>query len=148
RVMTSGPSLRETIHSPVFPVVFPVLVSYAQRLLRRVGWEEGRDHIPSAAQVEDLIGDAVEACLEGGRADAPGETAFVTVFCNVMRSQMYARRLKERRRRGVPLMNAPAPAHMHAPAQPVTYLVDPADPAALADEAIDVQRFLAEVRKA
>ena len=81
------PTLAEALSSPAFEAALPKLVAYAARAVRRAGWGEGRDQIPSAVEAEDVLHDAIEACLDGTRT-WPEDMALETYLCGVMWSQV------------------------------------------------------------
>jgi hypothetical protein len=57
--------LIEALRSHELEAMLPRLVAYAARRLHRIGWAEGRNHIPAAGDAEDVVADAVEAALAG-----------------------------------------------------------------------------------
>src|SRR4051812_41844635 len=91
------PTLTQALRSPAFEAALPKLVAYAARLVRRAGWGEGTDHIPGAVEAEDVVHDAVEACL-GGTRHWPLGVDLETFLCGVMRSQMSHMRREAARR--------------------------------------------------
>jgi DNA-directed RNA polymerase specialized sigma24 family protein len=75
----------EALHSPAFKAALPGLVAFAARRLRRAGWAEGRDHLPSAAQAEEVVNEAVALLLSGGRS-WPDDLDFKAFLRGVIRS--------------------------------------------------------------
>jgi hypothetical protein len=61
------PTLHQALFSPEFGAVLGRLIAYAGRRLRRVGWPEGRDHLPGAAEATEVVDAAIDSCLSGAR---------------------------------------------------------------------------------
>jgi DNA-directed RNA polymerase specialized sigma24 family protein len=96
--MPPRPTLVEALHSREFEAMLPWLVASAERSLRRVGWAEGKDHIPAGAEAEELVSEAVEAALSGKRV-WPDDLELHVFLAGVMRSQVEHRYAKDRRKR-------------------------------------------------
>jgi DNA-directed RNA polymerase specialized sigma24 family protein len=120
----------EMLGSPEFEEMLPRLLAYAARLVQRAGWAEGRDHGPGAVETEDVLHDALAACLDETR-HLPEEMKLENFLRAVMWSQV---------------------SHLRrAAALRATACLDdvgePAAPSSRRDAAIDARRLLAAVAR-
>jgi DNA-directed RNA polymerase specialized sigma24 family protein len=125
------PSLTQAINSPAFLAVLPRLVAYAARRLRRVGWAEGVDHLPSAAEAEEVVNDALVSCLSGDRV-WPRELALETFLRGVIRSQVSHQRRNATHWQGTSLED----------------MIDAAAPSSRRGERLDAGRLLISIEQA
>ncbi len=81
------------MHSPtellaILEEATPRLVAYAARRLRRVGWAEGDDDIPSAVQAEEACANAIVSFLDGTRS-WPEDVGVETLLYGIIKSQIF-----------------------------------------------------------
>jgi hypothetical protein len=98
----------DAIHSPAFAAAMPIFIAHAARRLRRVGWGETEDRASARGQVEDVIDETTQRCLDG-RVAWDDTIPFVQLFCRAMRDSVSIERKREKRRGAQPLSDIPEP---------------------------------------
>jgi DNA-directed RNA polymerase specialized sigma24 family protein len=91
------PPIPEALCSPALREALPRIFEYAARTLRRAGWAEGKDYVPGEAEATEVINDAIETCLRGGRTWKE-EMSLEAFLCSVIWSEVSHRRRSTARR--------------------------------------------------